>query len=81
MYDQARLCKMFNLGKVVRRSKISYKILQVIFQDLACSHKYFIGWCGRVGSNPREAHKVFEDHFEYFSTTLSRVCIQHDELG
>ena len=52
----------------------------------------FIGWCGRVdkaialdakvsGSNPREAQKVYKKHFEYFSATLSQVCIHHDELG
>ena len=32
------------------------------------------------GSNLREAQKVFKNHFEYFST-LSQVCIKHDELG
>jgi len=33
------------------------------------------------GSNPREPQKMFKNHFEYFSDTLSQVCIQHDKLG
>ena len=27
-----------------------------------------------------EKHNNFQNHFEYFSATLSQVCIQHDEL-
>ena len=34
------------------------------------------------GSNPREAQKISKINFEYFSPTLSQVCVQHhNELG
>ena len=33
---------------------------------------------GFMCSNLREAKNMFKKHFEYFSATLSQVCIQHD---
>ena len=50
------------------------------------------GWCGRVGKSDcsrrrrgraqiTEKHTHFQNHIEYFSATLSQVCIKHDELG
>ena len=52
----------------------------------------YIGWCGRVGKaialdakgvgiKSQRSTNIFKNHYEYFSTTLSQVCIRHDELG
>ena len=34
-----------------------------------------------VGFKYQRSTKNVHNHFEYFSVTLSQMCVQHDELG
>ena len=74
-----------NVYKYIRCIQINFHKYELFKLNI------FLWWCGRVikrslstlkmsGSNLSEGQN-FQNHFEYFSATLSQVCIQHDELG